>query len=296
MISRRAFLKDSLGVALTAAAASRARFLEAETLPLPLGLQLYSVREMLPNDYDGTLHHIAALGYREVEAAGFYGHTAPEVKLSMTSAGLHCVGAHYPFGQLNPNLDDILKFADGLGLQYIICASPGRKNPGQKLPPHTPLSLEDWRWNAEQLNRIGKRVKAAGFQLGYHNHYEEFHIDNGIIPYNELLRLTDPELVTMELDCGWVTVGGQSAVKYLTEHPHRFSYLHLKDFKRGVPITTIPPAPPTELGRGSIDYRPIFRAAVKCPIRHCYVEQEGFDIPPWESLKVDADYVRTLEF
>ena len=251
---------------------------------------------MLPQDYDGTLHKLAALGYREVEAAAFYGHSAAQVKQSMASAGLQCIGAHYPYGQLDQNLDDILPYAGELGLKYIICSSPGRKDQSKTPGPHPALSLEDWRWNADQLNRIGKKVKSAGFQCGYHNHYQEFHEDNGVLPYDELLRLTDPELVTMEMDCGWVVVGGQDPVKYLTDHPRRFSCLHLKDFKRGQPITSRPPPPPTELGRGSIDYRPIFRAAVKDHVRHCYVEQEGFDVPPWESLKIDADYVRNLKF
>ena len=296
MISRRTFLKTSLGAVACAAAVDSTLALHAETLGLPLGLQLYSLRQQLPNDWDGTLHHIAALGYKEVEAAGFFGHTADQVKQSMRSAGLNCVSAHYPYGQLDPNLDDILRFAGVLGLKYIICSSPGSKNPAPAHGSHHTVSLEDWRWNAEQFNRIGAKVKQAGLQFGYHNHVAEFKKENGVLPYNELLRLTDPSLVTMELDCGWMTVGGQSPAEYLTRYPRRFSMLHLKDFKRGEPVTSTPPPPPTELGRGSIDYRPIFRAAVKAHIRHAFVEQEGFDVPPWESLKIDADYVRNLNF
>ena len=296
MISRRTFLEGSLGAVACAAVLDSSLALHAETLPLPLGLQLYSLREQLPNDYDGTLHQIAALGYREVEAAGFFGHTAAQVKQSMKNAGLNCVSAHYPYAQLDSNFDEILRFAEALGLKYIICSSPGLKNPTEAHGPHHALTLEDWRWNAEQFNRFGEKVKEAGLQFGYHNHIAEFKEDNGVLPYDELLRITDPSKVTMELDCGWMIVGGQSPVNYLARHSGRFSMLHIKDFKRGEPVTSRPPPTPTELGRGSIDYRLIFRAAVKAHIRHCFVEQEAFDVPPMESLKIDAEYVRNLNF
>ncbi len=285
-----------MGAAVAAATMSNSLRLDAETLPLPLGLQLYSLREYLPKDWDGTLHQIGALGYREVEAAGFFGHTAAQVKQSMTSAGLKCVSAHYPYAQLAAGLDDILHFGQELGLQYIICSSPGLRQPVEAHRPHPPLTLDDWRWNAEQFNSFGEKVKSAGMQFGYHNHVTEFRAENGVLPYDELLRLTDPAKVTLELDCGWMTVGGQNPVQYLTKYPHRFSMLHVKDFNRNQPVTSTPPPAPTELGRGSIDYRPIFRAAVKAHIRHCFVEQEGFDVPPWESLKIDADYIRNLKF
>jgi sugar phosphate isomerase/epimerase len=296
MISRRTLLKGSLGAAIYAAAADSAGPLEGKTLHIPLGLQLYSLRETLPQDFDGILRKVAGVGYREVEAAGFFNYTAAQVKQSMAGAGLNCVSAHYAYGQLKSNLDGIIQYASELGLKYVICSSPGRKDPSKPHLPHSDPTLEDWRWNADEFNRFGEKFNRSGIQFGYHNHVTEFHEVDGVLPYNELLRLTDPGKVTMELDCGWMVVGGQSPAKYLTDHPTRFSMLHLKDFKRGQPIPSNPPPPPTELGRGSIDYRPIFRAAVKAHIRHAFVEQEGFDIPTWESLKVDADYMRNLNF
>ena len=89
-----------------------------------MALQLYSVREFLPKDYDGTLRQLGAMGYRECEAAGFYDHTAADVKQAMAQAGLRCVSAHYPMQQLQQSLDEILKFASELGMSYIICSSP----------------------------------------------------------------------------------------------------------------------------------------------------------------------------
>ena len=298
-VSRRQFLRSTTAGLLSAAAALRPHALFAQPLGIPLGLQLYSVRELLPNDFDGTLKKIAALGYQEVEAAGFFHHTAADVKKSMQSAGLRCVSGHYPYAQLAPQLDEIIAFHRELGAHFIICASPGHKSPapaptpGQPAPP---LTLNDWRWNAEEFNRIGKIVKAAGLQFGYHNHTTEFARIGDTVPYDELLRLTDPSLVTFEMDTGWVLVGGGNPISYLGRFANRISMIHLKDFKPLSP-SAAPGARPeaAELGRGTFDLRAVLRAARSAHIQHCFVEQEGYDMPVFDSLKVDADFVRSLQ-
>ncbi len=284
--TRREFL---VGSAATMAAATMldARALWGSALGLPIGLQLYSVRELLPGDYAGTLKQLGALGYQEVEAAGFYKHPADEVKKDMQAAGLHCVSGHYPSSELHARLDEIIAFHKALGTEYIICSSPGHKDATAK----GALTLEDWRWNAEDFNAMGKKVKAAGLRFGYHNHVAEFEKIDGTVPYDELLRLTDPALVTMEMDCGWVTVGGGDPLAYLKNHATRISMLHVKDFKPKTAGEEHPKA--AELGQGTIDYKPIF-AAAKGHIKHCFVEQEAFNMAPMESLKVDADYMKSM--
>ncbi|HXM64687.1 MAG TPA: sugar phosphate isomerase/epimerase [Terriglobales bacterium] len=273
--------------------------LMAEPLGLPLGLQLYSVRDILPKDYEGTLKQLSAIGYREVEAAGFFGRTPAQVKLAMDQAGLHCVSAHYPMVQLLPKVDETIQFGKDLGLDYIVCASPGLKDAsGVKAPSRADresMTLDDWRWNAEQFNRIGERVHAAGMKFAYHNHTPEFRSENGVMFYDELLRSTDPSKVAMELDCGWAIVAGQNPVNLLTRYPAHISMLHVKDFKITAAVTPANAPPSTELGRGTIDYRPIFEAAKKAKIEHAFVEQEEFDMPAMEALKVDADYMRALK-
>ncbi len=294
LITRRAFWQGAAAAAAGAALAGSADLLLAETLEWPLGLQLYSVRELLPKDYDGTLMQIGALGYREVEAAGFFDHSASEVKQAMGRAGLHCVGAHYSLEKLQPQLDEIMRYGKDVGLEFIICAAPMAKDAaaGKK----GPLTLADWRWNAEQFNRIGKRMHSAGLEFGYHNHMHEFREENGVLPYDELLRLTDPAYVKMELDCGWMVLGGQDPVEYLTRYPTRYYMLHVKDFKLNGPQNSRPTPPPsTELGHGSIDYRPILEAAKKTRVKHVFVEQEEFDMTPMEALKVDAEYMKALK-
>jgi sugar phosphate isomerase/epimerase len=297
-ISRRIFLKAASASAACAAVWKSAPWLMANAMGLPLGLQLYSVRDLLPKDYEGTLRQLSAIGYREVEAAGFFGHTPSEVKQAMDHAGLLCVSAHYPMKDLLPKVDETIQFGKDLGLKYIVCASPMLKDPSRVKDPGSraareAMTLDDWRWNAEQFNRIGEHVNAAGIRFAYHNHMTEFRTENGVVFYDELLRLTDPTKVTMELDCGWMVLGGKNPVDYLTRYPTRFSMLHVKDFKLSGTSGAEPP-PSTELGRGSIDYRPIFAAAKKAGIEHAFVEQEEFDMPPMEALKVDADYMRTF--
>jgi sugar phosphate isomerase/epimerase len=293
--SRRDFVKAGSASLIYGSTALHTGKVYAQTLNLPLALQLYSVRQLLPIDYEDTLKEIGALGYREVESAGYFNHTATEVKQAMENAKLKLVSAHYSSDDLHRQFDQILSFNKELGVTYIICSSPGHKKvkPGEK---NGAFTLDDWRWNADEFNALGEKVNAAGMKFGYHNHILEFHETDGIVPYNELLRLTDPSKVTMELDCGWVIVGGGNPVEYLRNYPTRITMLHVKDFKKAEnpPSNTNRPAA-AELGQGTIDYLPILKEAAKTGnVRHCFVEQEGFNAPPMQSLKIDADYMRRL--
>jgi len=280
--SRRTFLKAS-GAAVAATCVSAGR-LEAAPLGLPIGLQLYSVREFLPKDFDGTLSKVRAAGYTEVEAAGYYDRTAPEFRKAMDAAGLRCISTHHPMAVLKPRLDELIEYGHVLGLSYIVCPSPMHKDPTAR----GPLTLEDWRWTADELNHIGEKVKAAGMSFGYHNHTPEFGVEKGVVFYDELLRLTDPKLVFFEMDCGWVVAAGRNPVDYLSKTPERFPLLHVKDMAKkasGEFVSTV-------MGRGVVDYRPILRAATG--LKHYFVEQEEFDIDAFEALRLDAEYMRKL--
>lgn len=278
--SRREFLKTS-SAAVAVAAAGR---MHAATLDMPIGLQLYTVREQLPKDFDGTLAKVRSAGYTVVEAAGYYGRTAAQFRQAMDKAGLRCVSTHHSMSELNPHLDELIAYDKALGVDYIVCPSPTRRNPALK----GKLDLEDWRWAAGQLNHIGEKVNAAGMRFGYHNHTPEFGQENGVVYYDELLRLTDPKLVFFEMDCGWVIAAGRNPIDYLTKTPERFPLLHIKD---------VVPGPnghfrSSVLGRGTADYAPILRAATG--LKQYFVEQEEFDIDPFEAIRLDADYMRKL--
>lgn len=305
MNSRRDFLKSGSAAALCGLAFFYGDGFAAENkghtkyLDLPLGLELYSVRELLPKDYEGTLKQVAALGYQEVEAAGFYNRTPSQVKAAMRQAGLRCVSAHFSFDNLRNQIGEDIAFSRQIGLEYMICSGPGRKNLSRNQAfqgQDSAYTLDDWRWIAEQLNRFGEKVHAAGMKFGYHNHTREFKKENGIVPYDELMRSTDPSKVSMEMDCGWVIVGGGDPIELFRQYPTRISMLHVKDFKRiASPDPESDPPPAAELGQGVIDYRPIFAAAAQTGhIRHCFVEQEEFDMPAMQSLNIDADYMRKL--
>jgi sugar phosphate isomerase/epimerase len=295
-ISRRTFVKGAAACATLLE--TRAAF--ANPLGLPVGLQLYSVRDFLPKDYAGTLHQLAAMGFQEVEAAGFFNHSAAEVSQAMSGAGLRCVSAHYALAQLQPQLDPIIQFGRDLGLNYIICSAPMMRDPSRAKglswnATMEAVTLDDWKWNAEQFNTIGAKMQAAGIQFGYHNHFAEFHPkEGGVRPYDVILANTDPKVVTMEMDVGWVVIGGGKPEEYLIRHGQRFTQLHVKQFRLenwkpgDEPIST-------EMTQGSLDYKSIFAAAKHASIRHIYVEQEAFpDMPAMQALKTDADWLKAF--
>ncbi|HSZ15518.1 MAG TPA: TIM barrel protein [Terracidiphilus sp.] len=282
--SRRDFLKKTGAVAASTIVASR---LGAAPLHQPIGLQLYSVRNLLPNDFDGTLHQLSEAGYREVEAAGYFSKTAAEFRHSMDQAGLRCISAHHTLLQLRTQLDELVEYAHTLGLEYLICSSSGgvHRDPAAK----GELTLDDWRFVAGEFNRIGEKLKSAGITFGVHNHVPEFAVENGTVVYDELLRLTDPKFVVFEMDCGWVTAAGHNPVDYLRKTPERFPLLHVKDMTReaGGKFHSV------VLGTGVVDYRPILRAATG--LKHYFIEQEEFAGDPMTELRADAAYMRKLD-
>jgi sugar phosphate isomerase/epimerase len=293
VVSRRSFLNSA---ALTAAASAiPARKLYASSQAPPIGLQLYSVREDLARDYAGPLKRVAAIGYQEVEAAGFYNHSASDVKQMMSDAGLRCVSAHYSLADLLKSTDATIAYAKALGLEYVICSAPWSADPArlEKYPGGSwqgilhAMTLEDWKWNADQFNQLGCKMQEAGLKFGYHNHTMEFRREEGGTGYQVLLEDTDPRCVTLELDCGWAVAGGQDPAKMLRQYPGRFSMLHLKDLKPAPAGTEPDKRVSTEVGLGVVDFPALFEAAKISGVRHYFIEQEDFDKPAFEALKID---------
>ncbi|MBS1801288.1 MAG: sugar phosphate isomerase/epimerase [Acidobacteria bacterium] len=293
-VSRRSFL----GGAAAVAASFTTRISYGLPLGLPPGIQLYSVRQQMAEDFDGTLAAVRAAGFLEVESASLPKKPAAEIRASLDKAGLKCVSSHRSFADVTKNLDATIEFEKTIGVGFIICPGPGRRNPPAPGTRPGPPSIDDWQYNAEEFNKSGEKLKAAGIKFGYHNHYVEFAPVDGKVPYEELLRICEPDKVTFELDCGWARVAGVDPVALMKKYPHRFSMFHVKDFKlpANISYANHEEAKVTELGRGSIDYKPIFAQAAKNQkIMHAFVEQEAFDIPWKESLKVDADYLKALK-
>ena len=287
--SRRSFLKA--GGVVAAAACAGADRLAAKSLHmpmglhLPVGLQLYTVRQLLAKDFDGTLSKIKAAGYAEVEAAGYYDRTAAEFRAAMDKAGLRCSSTHHPLDVLLARPDELIEYGHKLGLDYIVSPSASHRDPAAK----GPLTMDDWHFSADELNRIGEKVKAAGMTFGYHNHDAEFGSEGGVVFYDELLKLTDPKLVVFEMDCGWVAAAGRNPVEYLIKSPDRFPLLHVKDMVQG----SNGKYHSTVMGNGVVDYPAILRAAKG--LKRYYIEQEEFDIDPIAAIRMDAEYMRKLK-
>jgi sugar phosphate isomerase/epimerase len=282
--SRRNFIK-STGV-VAAVACIGADRLSAAPLNLPIGLQLYSVRNLLPKDFQGTLNQLGAAGYKEVEAAGYFDKTAADFGNALQKAGLKCISTHHALTQLKAQFNQLIEYGQALGLEYIICSWAGvHRDPSRT----GELNLDDWRYVADQFNAIGAKVKAAGMTFGYHNHTVEFGKENGIVFFDELLKRTDPNLVHFEMDCGWVVAGGHNPVEYLSKFPERFPLLHVKD------LVKLPDGKwrNVVMGKGSIDYKPIFKAATG--LKHYFIEQEEFEGDPMTELREDADYMKKLD-
>jgi sugar phosphate isomerase/epimerase len=306
--SRREFLiQGSTAVAAAGFLIGGVRTACANPLGRPIGLQLYTVMEQLGKDFDGTLTQIFGIGYREVEMAGFFGKKPAEIKQSLDNAGLHCASVHiFPPG----GAEEALEYAAVIGAKYVISSAippehasvnvqPGKFNANAFVAALNSLTLDDYRSMAEQCNKLGEKAKQAGLQFGYHNHNFEFRPFTGGIGYDELLRSTDPELVKLELDCGWMVIAGHDPVAYIRKFPGRYRLLHIKDFKPttkpSFDLDRRPESAP--LGRGHIDYKPIFAAAKQSSVEWYYVEQE----PPYkelsamETIKVNYEYLHAMD-
>jgi sugar phosphate isomerase/epimerase len=222
-----------------------------------------------------------------VEAAGYFNKAAAEFRHAMDQAGLRCISAHHTLVQLRSQLDELIEFGHTLGLEYIICSSSGgvHRDPSAK----GDLTLDDWRYVAGEFNRIGEKLKSASITFGMHNHVPEFAVENGVLVYDELLRLTDPKFVVFEMDCGWVTAAGHNPVDYLSKAPERFPLLHVKDMTReadGKFHSVV-------MGTGVVNYAPILRAATG--LKHYFIEQEEFVGDTMTELREDAEFMRKLD-
>lgn len=311
--TRRSFLKTAAASA-PAALALHTTYMNGNPLNLPIGLQLYTVGKEMDADPAGTLKQVAAIGYKNVELSPLGKTPLKDLQKMLDDVGLKNSSGHYMLPDLMSQLQRNVDAAKQLGQEYMVVTVPWVADPSRFTTDRSGdqmafflaliqgLTPDDWKWNAEQFNRVGEQVKKAGLQLAYHNHNFEFKSYGSTTGYDEFIRLTNPDLVKLELDCGWMTVAGQDPAAYLTKYPERYRLLHIKDFHKGFTPTTKladqgPSAPvPTELGRGAVNYQRIFEVASKGQIRALFVEQEPpfKEMPALEAIKVDYEYLKNL--
>jgi sugar phosphate isomerase/epimerase len=296
-ISRRSFFPLAGGALAAAAFSQQTR----RPHGLPVGIQLYMVNADLTKDPAGTLKKIAEIGYSEVETAGWGKLSVAQFRDLLRDAGLRAPSAHLGFG--TEDTGKLLDDAKTLGVEYVVSSmlSPKDEGVGDFFKNLNSLSADDFRRIAAHANEIGQRAKAAGVQYAYHNHNFEFRdLGDGKTGYDILLEETDASVVKFETDCGWMKVGGRDPVEYLRRYGNRIAMLHVKDFKNITkPVTALfsPDRPiPTELGSGSIDYKPILEAGLKVGVKHIFVEQEPpfKEVPAMEAAAIDCSYLKSL--
>lgn len=254
-------------------------------------MQLYTVRTALEKDFDGTLARVAAIGFKEVEFAGYFGRTPTEVAGALSGHGLSAPAAHVDYASLGERFPAMLDAAQAIGHQFLVNAwvdEAIRTEPGS------------WERIADTLNRAGEMSQAAGIQFAYHNHHFEFAPVGGRLPFDILLERCDPALVKIELDLCWIAAAGQDPVDYFQRHPGRFPLVHVKGLAQrpeGGAATPFEQVMPylADVGAGNvIDWKRIFAASKVAGIRHYFIEH---DVPkdPFASLKASYGYVHGLE-
>jgi sugar phosphate isomerase/epimerase len=294
MLSRRSFLV-SAGMGIAAGAImSRAAF--AAGGGVPLGIQLWTVKDEAAKDLEGTLRKVYAAGFREIEFAGYYGKSPADLAKFMRDIGFSLVSTHSGAGDIAKNGDKIIADAKALGLKYIVASSPGVSPEKEKLPWEERMKsvdLTDWKWNADLFNKFGKQVSDAGMSFGYHNHSAEFKKFDGQTAFDYLFANTDPGHVKIELDIGWVAVAGEDPVALLNKYKDRVIALHVKDVARRGADGKEPAS--VALGEGTVDWKAVIGTAKANGTKAFFYEQEApFTRPILESVKISGDYLSKL--
>lgn len=279
-----------------------------------VGLQVYSLRDLIGQDPKLTLETVAKIGYRHIETFGvdvannsFWGLKVEELKKILDDNKLATYSGHYDMSKyLDPkstddeSIDRYIEIAKSLGQKYIIA-------PVTPMHNINGLSPADYQYAAEQLNKAGEKAKNAGLKIGYHNHFWEFRdFPNGTKGLDILIALTEPDLVCFELDLYWAEKSGINPLSYFEKYPGRFPMWHLKDMDKGyaepiigekydkAPLDSIfSQIKYTEVGTGAINYINLAAGAEKAGLEYTFVEQDDIYLPnKFESIKKSYDYVQ----
>jgi sugar phosphate isomerase/epimerase len=305
--SRRGFLRTA---AATAAVVGTSSALAAPALandagtrgssrhrvpPDQISIQLFTLRDQLAIDLEGTLQALSDIGYTRVEHAGFVGRTVTEFKAALDAAGLRATSGHVPIPQpFDPAAwSASLADANVLGSRYIVHPFFGINfGTGEVVRTTAP-----WRAFARDLNRAGRMARDAGLKLGYHNHNWEFFrlTDNpSRTAYDVLTDTTDPDLVHLEMDLFWVTRGARDPVDLIEQNRGRVLQYHVKDMNQAGGFT--------DPGQGLLDFARIFRHSDEAGVREYIVERDDAGSPPrqpadaLDTARVGYQFLSTIRF
>jgi len=274
-MNRRTFLEASIATAVLTSLPSKS-FAATHEIE-KVGVQLYSVREAMKTDFEGSIAKVAAIGYKEVELAGLFNHSAKDVRAILDKNGLAAASSHVGYDIVDKHWPEAIETAQTLGQSYIACPW---------IPEDQRKDADGYKRIAEVFNKAGETSNKAGIKFAYHNHTWEFQTTpllGGKCPFDFLLESTDPKLVNMEMDLCWAMVAGQDPVSYFNRYPGRFPMVHVKDMKN-LPKPSADKAVLTKLdtlkadmadvGSGDIDWKKIFASADKAGIKHFFVEND----------------------
>jgi sugar phosphate isomerase/epimerase len=278
MYTRRMFIKNTSSLALGAAFLSSFDVSGKKTSNP--GIQLYTVRKEMMEDAVGTLQKLAAIGIKQIESAAsekgyYYGLKPVEIKKICSDLGMTLRSGHI---QLNGKWEQTMADAELSGQEYLICSS---------MPSHG-QTVENYKMVAAAFNKAGKECKKRGLKFGYHNHDFEFEKQDGKTLYDVLLENTDPSLVGMELDLGWVVASGNDPIAYFKKHPRRFPLWHLKDMN-------LVKKESTEFGKGGLDIQKMFDNSQQSGLKYFFIEQEEYSHTPMESMEQNMVYLKKIK-
>jgi len=277
-MERREFLGTAGAIALGAMLPPACRTARGAKID-KIGIQLYTVRDQMKADFEGTLARIAQIGYKEVEFAGYFDRTPADVRAILERNGLTAPSTH----MMSDNAEGWKKAVDlakSVGHDYLVAPW---------IPEQKRMTLDGWKRVAEEFNRVGQVAKDAGIQFAYHNHDFEFPKMEGQVPYDVLLQSTDPKLVQLEIDLYWITKGGQDPLAYFTRWPGRVPLVHVKDSLGG------PEHKMVDVGQGKIEWRRIFAKREQAGIKHFFVEHDQ-PPQPFDDIATSYTYLKNLEF
>jgi sugar phosphate isomerase/epimerase len=249
------------------------------------GLQLYTLRDVLPQDPKGVLKQVASFGYKQIESYEhkdlgiFWGMKNTEFKKYMDDLGMEIVSSHC---DINKDFERKASEAAAIGMSYLLCPYLGPQK-----------SIDDFKRFAETFNQRGEVCKKNGIKFGYHNHDYGFVQLDGQYPQDVLMQNSDKNLVDFEMDIYWVVTAGQDPIAWIDKYPGRFKLSHIKDRKKGA--TSSQRDVSVALGTGSIDFRKILNDAGKKGMEYYIVEQEAYEgTTPIAAAKADADYLKNF--
>lgn len=244
---------------------------------LQLGLQLYTVREQMEQDFEGTLKKVAELGYKGVEFHDFFGHSSAEVKKLLDENGLVAIGTHTQYASMLEDLDSIITYNKEIGNKYIIV-------------PY--LSEEQRKWDEvfANLKVLGEKCKEQDMVLMYHNHDFEFTVSysEDKTVFDAMYEEVPASLLQVEMDTCWVHFAGYEPVAYIHKYAGRLPIVHWKDVKRLEDGS----AQTVSFGEGEVDLAAIAEAANEVGAEWIIVEQDVCQNPPLESITTSMEWVK----